>query len=353
MERLEQTYVFLLSMCNFTINSYIDREEDIVRRGPITRTKEINPSVPPALTSRFRTCGDISSHNNTYFTNRGYPNPQLAGTQCVFKIVPTSTNICQIRLDFLSFTLAQPNGNGSCVFDSMAITGSGSSIPVICGENSGQHMYLMVDGTNPISIIISTSATVVFGRSWNIKVAQIACDCPTLAPAGCLQYYTEPSRTVTSFNYGTDLNGNLVNFGNGTIVAGTRQIANMNYGICIGALPGYCSISWAQGRDDVSFTVSSDTAAVAQDTGLPASGFMGDSCNTDYVVIPNPYYQNGTAVLTDRFCGNAFTSIVTSSRPFVLSVITDGDEAADAANRGFSLTYTQEFCSNLAYVFLR
>lgn len=75
--------------------------------------------------------------------------------------------------------LAQPDGNGNCVFDSVVITGSGSNVPIICGENSGQHMYLMANGNNSITIQITTSPLVSLARSWNIKITQIACDCPT------------------------------------------------------------------------------------------------------------------------------------------------------------------------------
>lgn len=33
-----------------------------------------------------------------------------------------------------------------------------------------------------------------------------------------------------------------------------------------------------------------------------------------------------------------------ASTPFVLTVVTDGDETNDIGNRGFSLTYTQQPC---------
>ncbi|KAG5898248.1 hypothetical protein JTB14_029626 [Gonioctena quinquepunctata] len=296
-------------------------------------------------------CGESSSNNNTYFLNSNYPSTDITASQCIFTVTPISTSICQVRLDLLNFVLSQPDGNGNCIYDSMIISGATSSAPVLCGDNSGQHMYLTVDGTNSIQIIISTSSSVTLGRSWNIKVTQIACDCPTLAPVGCLQYYTDLSGTATSFNYGTGLNGNLLTFTNGTSVAGTRQIANENYGICVGMSPGYCSIQWSQGSDDISFTVSLDTAAVAVTTGLPADGFVGENCTTDFVVVPNSYYSNGTAVAGDRFCGNAFPTIVTQSKPFVLTVVTDENENSDAANRGFSLSFTQTACSNLATLY--
>nr|XP_023015130.1 uncharacterized protein LOC111504687 [Leptinotarsa decemlineata] len=233
----------------------------------------------------------------------------------------------------------------------MIITGAASVVPVICGENSGQHIYLTVDGTNPIQIVISTGTTVTLGRSWNIKVTQIDCDCPTLAPIGCLQYYTELTNTVNSFNYGNGLNGNLVTQADGTIVAGTRQIANQRYGICVGMTPGYCSIRWAQTADTTSFTLTGDTAATALMPGLPGNPGVGEACTTDYVVIPNPFMTTGAAEVGDRFCGNQLNTVVTFSKPFVLNVVTDANEATDAANRGFSLTYTQLPCSTTSNLF--
>lgn len=41
---------------------------------------------------------------------------------------------------------------------------------------------------------------------------------------------------------------------------GTREIANLNYGVCVQMAPGYCSIEWSQNpADRYSFTVSGDT----------------------------------------------------------------------------------------------
>lgn len=130
-----------------------------------------------------------------------------------------------------------------------------------------------------------------------------------LAPVGCLQYYTDLTGTVSSFNYGTALNGNNIMSGT-TLIAGTRQIANTNYGICVNMQPGYCSIQWAQSGDPESFTVTGDTAVAFALNGLPSGGLINGACTTDYVVIPNPFYVNATTVTTDRFCGNAFPTVV-------------------------------------------
>jgi hypothetical protein len=47
------------------------------------------------------------------------------------------------------------------------------------------------------------------------------------------------------------------------IPKGTRQLADLNYGVGVRLEPGYCSIKWKQAPDDpFSFTVSGDTGAV-------------------------------------------------------------------------------------------
>lgn len=49
-------------------------------------------------------------------------------------------NICQLRLDFEEFTLAQPDQNGLCTTDSFMVrTTVGERLPILCGENDGQH----------------------------------------------------------------------------------------------------------------------------------------------------------------------------------------------------------------------
>lgn len=85
----------------------------------------------------------------------------------------------QLRIDFLSLTLAQPDGNGYCIYDSLTVTGGAGTVPVICGENSGQHIYVNFNGDNDIVIRIDTTAALAFARSWTLQIAQIGCACPT------------------------------------------------------------------------------------------------------------------------------------------------------------------------------
>lgn len=45
-----------------------------------------------------------------------------------------------------------------------------------------------------------------------------------------------------------------------TDIPGTRELANLNYGLCVKMAPGYCGIEWSQSPGDpYSFTVSGPT----------------------------------------------------------------------------------------------
>lgn len=96
--------------------------------------------------------------------------------RCSVTISPCSSSVCQLKVSFLDLSLAPPNGDGICVNDRISITGGANPVPNICGENSGQHMYIDFDGSNPISVSVSALSAYTFGRHWNIKIAQINCD---------------------------------------------------------------------------------------------------------------------------------------------------------------------------------
>lgn len=147
-------------------------------------------------------------------------------------------------------------------------------------------------------------------------------------------YYTGITGTVNSFNYGRPVsagtNGNV-----NMLRPGTRELANLNYGVCVDMRPGYCRIRWSQAvGDPYSFTITGDTIG----TTPPAGPMNGADC-TDYIVVPNP-----VNFVTDRFCGNQLPTLETWTKPFVLTVVTNGEEANDIGNRGFSLSYTQVPC---------
>lgn len=84
--------------------------------------------------------------------------------------------MCQLRIEFLDLSLAQPNGDGYCTTDVLTITGGSTNVPNICGENIGQHIIVDFAGTNTITINVRASSSYVFGRHWNIRIIQTNCN---------------------------------------------------------------------------------------------------------------------------------------------------------------------------------
>lgn len=125
-----------------------------------------------------------------------------------------------------------------------------------------------------------------------------------------MQYYPNPSGIIRSFNYGASPNSMVNSIG----VEGSRQIANLHYGICIAARDGSCSITYSPlSSDPYSFTMSGDVGGVDA-TMLGSVTLQQQTCNTDYVIIPGPS-QSGTTLASgsDRFCGLGLTPTTSNS----------------------------------------
>ncbi|XP_077266006.1 uncharacterized protein LOC143899525 isoform X2 [Temnothorax americanus] len=284
-----------------------------------------------------KSCGSTTNMNNTYFVSPRYPITYRGGERCTITVQRCNSNICQLRLDFLEATWAQPNATGFCDLDVFLVSGGSSTVPRICGENTNQHAYVDFNGATPITISVDTNADHAFDRRWNIRIQQIACDSVCRAPNGCLQYYKTVSGTVMSFNFGTTENVRAPQIG-------TRQMVNHRYGVCVRMALGYCSIEWSQ-ADIFSFSVSGDTGTIGSDIiGTDLVAESGDSCTNDFVIIPDPR-ENGVAVNTDRFCGNGFITKTSDLKPFVLYVVTNGDEVQEVQNKGFRLMFRQLPCA--------
>ena len=92
------------------------------------------------------TCGTSVSTNTTYIRNPGYPSsytPSSAGS-CTFSISKASDDVCQLRLDFQTFSgFVTSTTAGSC-YDTLAMAGqTGVDPPSICGTNTGYHSKLV------------------------------------------------------------------------------------------------------------------------------------------------------------------------------------------------------------------
>ncbi|XP_068239954.1 uncharacterized protein [Palaemon carinicauda] len=267
-------------------------------------------------------CGGTVNKNITYLVNDAYPEPVKDIDNCQYNIEKANSDICQIRLDFLAMTLKGPTEETVCDKDTFTFVGTAGANPtVICGTNTGQHMYLdLAPGSSAARINIATTDKEL-DRSWRIKVTQIACNSPSKAPSNCLQYYTDYSGMISTFNYNSE--------------SGTHQLAEQRYTICIKTREGFCGIRY-----------SADSFSLSGDGDLSDAEKSGDvDCVADYVLIPS-MNKDGTVDKKDRFCGNAFTEFVTYSQPFEVRVVTDGleDSATDPKNKGFSMRYTQIPC---------
>merc|ERR1712045_568311 len=167
--------------------------------------------------------GGSSSENCTYVE---ISSPSAG--MCNAQLCPTTTNICQIRLDFDTFVITGPStvtlsigkfiggepntggveqmDRGQCKSDTFAISNA-PHIPVICGALTGEHMYIDAStDCNNLEFVFGQSAvglTTLATRSITIKASQLACGDTNLAPSGCSQYYwgTGGASTIKSFGY--------------------------------------------------------------------------------------------------------------------------------------------------------
>lgn len=107
---------------------------------------------------------------------------------------------------------------------------------------------------------------------------------PFTAPSGCLQYYFASSGIIRSFNYSPSPNS----LSNSIGVDGSRQIANLNYGICIKATAS-CSITYRVLSSDVySFTMTGDVGAV--DPALLSTGTLQEQLCMYLLLFCEFYY---------------------------------------------------------------
>ena len=96
-----------------------------------------------------------------------------------------------------------------------------STPPIICGYNTGQHMWVPAsDQCNQISMDIDTANTGTT-RKWEIKVTQHECDSLAAPDIDCLQYlYSESGIIFHYFN----INPFLAQWVNGRQNQGTLML---------------------------------------------------------------------------------------------------------------------------------
>merc|ERR1712238_12155 len=235
------------------------------------------------------------SENCTYIQNPSYPSVYADTTALTYTINKCSDSVCNVRLDFETFTTAGPAAtteaaNGNACTDSFVVTGtSGLSSPVICGENAGQHIYMEMGNsgsTDTATLAFTFSGTSTI-RTWEIKATQIPCGSSYRQPEGCLQYHTTLTGRFQTFNFEESTD--------------PVHLANQDYGICIRQEDGYCCIQYTLCSDTNSFSLGAPAATATQDT----------NCALDWVGIAgvSATCVHGTAAQThSKLCGAKFST---------------------------------------------
>jgi len=284
------------------------------------------------------TCGGTTGQNETIFVNPSYPKGEN-GTDTCQVTIEKQPNVCQLRLDFEEFTLAQPDENGLCTTDSFMVrTTVGERLPILCGENGQQHIYIDMGrgSANPVVLSVVSNGDRVT-RKWKVKINMIPCNNLEMAPSGCLQYFRSPTAVIKSFNYGPKIEERA------------RYLSNLRYTSCIRVEENFCAIKWETdggSNDSFNFGVPLLTDA---GNGIENEAATGSLCSRDDYVGIDQGSNDGIGPGDDRFCGNRLLNsnvVISRSKPFQLKVKSNHDHRQNGfySQQGFSLRYVQLPC---------
>ncbi|XP_053604556.1 uncharacterized protein LOC128671812 isoform X1 [Plodia interpunctella] len=278
-------------------------------------------------------CDDHTVASSGWFTNPGFPSPSTERLSCALSIHKSSEDIKQLRLDFMNFELLPPTG-GTCQEDQFIVSGQNvnNMIPIICGVNTGQHIYIEVGETEgPIILAIQTVSP--DSRLFSIKITQVSVTDELAAPTGCFQYFTETQGIIESLNYRdkSDIG-----------IARTPQyLNNLNYAICISRAAQTCSVTYTNSNYYMQI-VNYDA------DGLPVipkgqAGVEIFNCPSDWLLISATRLcgerLNDGSVVQDFSLDAPVTDY--GAGPIVVWFRTD----EGYVGRGFQLRYQQNACS--------
>jgi len=202
----------------------------------------------------------------------------------------------QVHLEFTNFELAPPEA-GDCGNDTFVVVGAneGENIPVLCGSNTGQHMYFNIDNSDGPYKLLVTLSDADLQRSWDTRVKYLK---EFEAPPNCLQYYTEEKGDIKSFNYG-DYQPISLN--------------NQHYSACFGYRKGKCDIEFKFDRFDL--------------------GDIDGNCEGDSVTVES-----------QPICGDIdhFKITAKANGPIFITVETDDENVLE--EEGFSGSYKMLKC---------
>ena len=204
-------------------------------------------------------------------------------------------------------------------------------------------------GTTGATLAIALGATTT-GGSHKIKVSMIECTSLNKAPAGCLQYFTGISGTVSTYNH-----------------QGGRNLHNQFYSTCVRQEFGYCTVDF---REAPTAIQAFNTGSFFGGPGFPPTvQTVCDFFDNGFLVIPNDVIEitnlgGGfppvfSVIKSGVRCGSAFGNIFfddtpgtvryTGATPFILTYFTALNSDAtsdidDVPGTGYALDYSQVPC---------
>jgi len=290
------------------------------------------------------------NYNDTYLQNPNYPSAYGETNTLTYTINKCSNDICWLRLDFETFTTVGPTDTeemaGYTCTDMMTVTtSSGQSVPTLCGDLTGQHIYidLGTGSSDSANLALAFSGTNT-NRKWDIKVAQIPCGARYAPPNGCLQYQTGITGQITTFNFPTTSGPHL---------------PSQDYSHCIRQEQGFCCVEYSVCSDsDDQFSLDNEVVVGDAAAITGTSCFLTDATTVasgDYITIEAS--GNDCNVPTNsKYCGQKLnaqntltfsTPICDCTAPFAVGIYTDANQdtkSATIANRGVCLNYRQLPC---------
>ncbi|XP_071451697.1 uncharacterized protein [Hetaerina americana] len=289
------------------------------------------------------TCGAQASFKVSQFVNPSYPgsdtldgNPGSPG-DCRFTVRVSDKRVCQLRLDLDAFHLSEPEvsrgGVVRCAKQWFQVRGAlASSLGFIelCGDNSGQHLYIPVEaslGPTTVQLVISTLRGASAYR-WKVGVTQVDCskDKALAAPTGCLQYHRGDRGSFRSLGYGDSPS----TLGRGVPVTASMP-SGLDYAVCFRRLPGACAVRYSS----TAFNLPpdgqhpNDTTTITQST-TTTQGTTTASTTTESTATTPPGNRNRTGKDAEP-CIGAGGSTVSGASPWGRSAGGLGGQSSRAA----------------------
>jgi len=306
------------------------------------------------------TCSSTLSQNVSYITNPGFPSVYSTTGTCSITVNKCSADVCQLRLDFETMVMSVSTSVfgccGDCTVDADSFTATGktsSNPPVICGINTGQHMYLELGTTSSDTATLAfftASTTTISNRKWKVKVTQISCKSKQRVPQGCVQYHTGTTGNVQTYGF-----------------ASSQLLGSQVYTNCLRQEEGYCSVTWRQSTKTSPDAFDLDNAAITLAAQNPINALItagaGNGCSTapaSYIIVKGGSF--GSALSTGNvFCGENLSAdtvtetvapggIALTSKSFELGVFSDAATHVTTASAttgltGINLDYQMNLCT--------